>query len=98
MRPRTIPVIRPRPPRFLGLHADAGSGRGRRTPDDAAGAAALQNLCRANLQRTPFRADRRGRDQNAEGKKGAADETEPSLPPPRPPNPPASRRPTPPPP
>src|SRR5437867_4417679 len=62
MRPRSVPVLRTRPPRFLGLHADAVPGRGRRTPNDAAGAAALQGLGRANRERTPLRADRRSGD------------------------------------
>src|SRR5207245_2736096 len=62
MRPRSVPVLRTRPPRFLGLHADAGPGRGRRTPNDTAGAAALQGLGRANRERTPLRADRRSGD------------------------------------
>src|SRR5438094_10421659 len=54
MRTRPIPLVRARPPRFLGLHADAGSGGGRRAPHDPPGAAAFQGLGRANVQRTPL--------------------------------------------
>src|SRR3989442_10624736 len=54
VRPRSIPVLRARPPRFLGLHADAGPSRGRRTSDDAAGAAPPPGTCLPETQRNPF--------------------------------------------
>src|SRR2546422_6424603 len=96
MWPRSVPVIRPRPPRFLGLHADAGPSRGRRTSDDAAGAAALPGPWLAHLGRNPFRAARTGGGPSAPGETKPPAETEPSLSPPNPPTPPPRRRPAPP--